>query len=331
MAEYIRPEGGKVLDEHDNCPYCGAPLMEFGSFCANFGECGKCGQKWSEVPGKSTKDMAFDKCPKCGSTNVGHSCGSRMICKACNTTWFPGDEDQAKTLGGDGSSCGSGGGGGCGGGGGGGCCGGLSQSATNNDGQSSAKPTAAQYSEIASKMAEAAAAMPSALEVDASKGLTEPPAADFAKECIDKMCKGASDYLKNIKPEIIEDLKKMSKKSGGACGGKQQAENQKKGGSCGSVASSAAASAAAAAPGFQPFQAVTMRALLEAAKEVCEKDIAAVAATMGTVPSIITMPEGAPAVPTIAQCLAILGELEACLISLRLTQEALLTQIGIGL
>ena len=332
MSEYIRPEGGKVLDEHDKCPYCGADLMEFGSFYANYGECNNCGKKWSETPGKSTNDMAFDHCPKCNSKNVYSSCGSRMHCKDCNTTWYPGDEDQAKTLGGDGSSVTSGGGGGCGGGGGGGCCGGMSQSAANNDGTTSTKtPTPADLAKVATDMAEAAQNMPTALEVDAMKGLTEPAAADVAKDCISKACEGLSDYLKSTKPSIVEDLKKLSSKSGGACGSQQQSENAKKGGSCAAVASSAAACAVAAAPGFQPYGALVMRQLLEAAKKICEEDIKAVGATMATTPAILTMPEGAPATPTIAECLAILGELETSLVSLRLTQEALLMMIGQGI
>lgn len=210
---------------------------------------------------------------------------------------------------------------------------------------SESKPTSAQYAEIATAMADAAKSMPSALDFDKARGLAEEAAADVANKMIEDTIEELDDYLKEEKPEIVEDMKKCCKKGGGACGGKQQKENKKKGGSCGGVASSACASSCAATPGFQPSQAVALRAQFEAAKAVAEQTLEAVAgtiaATMGTLgscPSTITTAEGSPAGPTIvidsqtlSELIAALGEISGALTSLIMTQDALIGRTGLGL
>lgn len=193
------------------------------------------------------------------------------------------------------------------------------------------KPSAADYANMAKAACYVVNNMNSALDFDKARGLCEPAAKDFAEQCIKKACDAAPDYLKEVKPEIVEDMKKCSKKCGGACGGKQQQENKKKGGSCGGVASASCSSACAAGPGFQPSEAVSMRAQLEAAKAVAESALSAVAGTLAAAPSTTTTAPGALAGPTIVIDVATLTELGGAITSLIMTQEALISRMGVGL
>ena len=69
---------------------------------------------------------------------------------------------------------------------------------------------------------------------------------------------------------------------------------------------------------------MSIYAQIQAAKSVAQDALAAATATLGAIPSIVTTAEGTPAAPTIAQCLAICGELMTALGSLIATQDALL-------
>lgn len=185
-------------------------------------------------------------------------------------------------------------------------------------------PNVADLNKIASTCAKAAAAMPSALAIDAMKGLAEPMAKEVAEQAVKKCCGGASDYLKKVKPEIQKDLEETAKKCCGGCCKSTEEKIKKKGGSCGGVRSSACSTAAAAAPGFCPGDTVSIYAQIQAAKSVAQDALAAATATLGAIPSIVTTAEGTPAATTIVQCLALCGELMTALGSLIATQDALL-------
>lgn len=185
-------------------------------------------------------------------------------------------------------------------------------------------PNVADLNKIAASCAKAAEAMPTALAIDEIKGLAEPMAKKVAEEAVKKCCGGASDYLKKVKPEIQEDLEKAAKKCCGGCCKSTKEKIKRKGGSCGGVRSSACSTSTAAAPGFCPGDTVSIYAQIQAAKSVAKGALEAATATLGAIPSIVTTAEGTPATPTIAQALAVCGELITALGSLIATQDALL-------
>ena len=185
-------------------------------------------------------------------------------------------------------------------------------------------PKVEDLAKIAAKCAAAAAATPSALAIDAMKGLAEPTTKKVAEAAVKKCCGGASKYLKETKPEIQEDLEKTAKKCCGGCSKSKKEEIKKKGGSCGGVRTSACSTSKAASPGFCPTESVMMYSKLMAAKEIAEQARTAALASLGTTPTILTTAPETPATPTIVELLAVIGELLTALQSLIMTQEVLL-------
>ena len=79
--------------EKGNCPKCGAALIEFGSFSANYSACNKCDYKWSIIS-KPIEEFCFSKCPKCGGTDLQCGCGDKRMCNACSFLWVVGSEEE---------------------------------------------------------------------------------------------------------------------------------------------------------------------------------------------------------------------------------------------
>ena len=202
----------------------------------------------------------------------------------------------------------------------------MAENSSNEDTQNRVLPPVSALNAIASKCASAAKSMPSAMSIDAAKGLLEPVAKEFAQKAAKTCCDAASAYLKDIKPDIMKDLMDKSKKCSGGCSGATKASIEKKMSSCGGVQSTTSATATAAAPGFCPSESVLMYLRIQAAQKVAIEALAAATATLAATPGIVTMAEGSPAVPTITQLAACIGELMACLASLIETQSALLNK-----
>jgi len=189
---------------------------------------------------------------------------------------------------------------------------------------SDAKPSIADMNALAAKAAEIANNMKSALEIDEEKGLAEPPASKVAEEAAKSACSGASDYLKQTKPQIQEDLEKASKKCCGGCCKKQKEKIKKKGGSCGAVRSDACSSSTSAAPGFRPGATAAINGLIAAAKATAEGGALPLAeVAMGISPSLITAAEGSPDSAK-AALIPLCEAVQLCIESLIATQVALL-------
>lgn len=188
-------------------------------------------------------------------------------------------------------------------------------------------PNVSELNDIASKCAKVANEMPSALDLDAIKGLAEPLAEKVAEEAVKKCCGGASDYLKKVKPEIQQDLEKAAKKCCGGCCKSTKEKIKRKGGSCGGARASSQATAQAAAPGFCPGESVALMAKVQAAYAIAKTARSAALASLGTTPGIMTTAEATPATPTIVELLAVIGELLSCVESLMLTQEAIMEKM----
>lgn len=220
----------------------------------------------------------------------------------------------------------------------------MGYSPSDGSGSNDNTPSASDLANIAQAAADIASNMPSALDFDAARGLSEPSAEDVAQQAVDEMMEEVDDYLKEVKPEIVEEMKKQAKKCGGGCSAKTQEENKKKGGSCGGVRDTAVSSSCAASLGFQPSGALTIRAELEAARKLAKETVEATASTLTKatstltlVPSMITTAEGTPdaaianLTETVTELIAALGEITATLSSLIMTQDALIKNMGVGL